>query len=127
MAKDLGKEKKPQRREIDLEYPEWPWVDYKLQDAKFFVEVNKLSVERLDRKSDLINAPVTIVDIAQIFGNVQKFKTTNPLLLEEHIKELEKLYWKIYGTGHITNNELYLWLVKGWVVKTIKRLKINWA
>jgi hypothetical protein len=37
MAKDLGKEKKPRRREIDLEYPKWLWVDYKLQDAKFFV------------------------------------------------------------------------------------------
>jgi hypothetical protein len=36
MAKDLGKEKKPRRREIDLEYSKWPWVDYKLQDAKFF-------------------------------------------------------------------------------------------
>jgi hypothetical protein len=29
MAKDLRKEKKLQRREIDLEYPKWPWVDYK--------------------------------------------------------------------------------------------------
>jgi hypothetical protein len=39
---------------------------------------------------------------------------------------LEILYWKIYGTGHITNNELYLWLVKGWIAKT-KGHPINWA
>jgi hypothetical protein len=48
----------------------------------FFVEVRKLSTEGLDPKSDLIDAHVTTLDIAQKFGNVQKFKTTNPLLLE---------------------------------------------
>jgi hypothetical protein len=47
------------------------------------------------------------------------------LLSKEHRKELEKLYWNIYGIGHITNNELYLWLVKGWVAETIKGLKMN--
>jgi hypothetical protein len=55
-------------------------VDYKLQDAKFFVEVKKLSTKGLDPKSNLIDVHVTIVDIAQKFSNVQKFKTTNPLL-----------------------------------------------
>jgi hypothetical protein len=48
---------------------------------------------------------VTTFDIAQIFSNVQKFIPTNPLLLEEHKKNLERLYWKIYGDGHIKNNE----------------------
>jgi hypothetical protein len=108
-CKNIGKGKNPQRREIDLEYPKWPRVDYKFQYAKFFVEVKKLSTKGLDPKSDLIHVHVTIVDIAQIFSNVQKFRTTNPLLSKEHKKELVKLYWKIYGIGHITNNELYLW------------------
>jgi hypothetical protein len=32
-----GIEKKPiHKRDNDNEYPKWPWVDYKFQDAKFF-------------------------------------------------------------------------------------------
>ncbi len=83
-------------------------MDCKLQDAKFFIDVKKLSTKGLDPKSDLIDIHVTITNITQIFSNVQKFKTTNPLLSKKHRKELEKLYWKIYGIGHITNKELYL-------------------
>jgi len=36
------------------------------------------------------------------------------------------LYWKIYGTGHIINNKLYLWLVKGYIVET-KGNDVNWV
>jgi hypothetical protein len=36
MVKELGKEKKPQKMDIDNEYPPWPLVDYKFQDAKSF-------------------------------------------------------------------------------------------
>jgi len=39
------------------------------------------------------------------------------MLSKEHNKQLEHLYWKIYGSGHITNNELYLRFVKGWIAK----------
>jgi hypothetical protein len=53
------------------------------------------------------------------------FKNSKPPI--HYYKQNIKRNWKIYGIGHITNNELYLWLVKGWVVETIKRLKINWA
>jgi hypothetical protein len=33
---------------------------------------------------------------------------------------------KIYGTGDITNNELMVWFVKGWIVEWNGHL-INWA
>jgi hypothetical protein len=36
------KEKRLRKRDIDGEYPKWPWVDYKFQDAKFFEEMKKL-------------------------------------------------------------------------------------
>jgi len=42
-------------------------------------------------------------------------------------KQLQRLYWKIYGISHITNNELYLWLVKGWIAKSVHNFKVNWA
>jgi hypothetical protein len=60
----------------------------------------------LDPKHDLINEHVTTIDIAAIFGNVKTLKTTNPFLSPNARKEIETFYWKIYGTRHITNNEL---------------------
>jgi hypothetical protein len=54
------------------------------------------------------------------------FKTTNPLLSPDARKEIETLYWKIYGTRHITNNELMVWFVKGWIVEWNGH-PINWA
>jgi len=42
-----GIEKKPtQKRDINNEYPKWPWVDYKFQDVNFFLDVRKLLAER---------------------------------------------------------------------------------
>jgi hypothetical protein len=60
---------------------------------------------------------VIIADIASFFGNVKTFKTTNTLLPSNARKEMETFYWKINGTGHITNNELIVLFVKGWIVK----------
>jgi hypothetical protein len=48
------------------------------------------------------------------------------MLSKEHKFFLEHLYWKIYGNGHIINNELYLWLVKGWMVENKGHL-VNWV
>jgi hypothetical protein len=41
-------------------------------------------------------------------------------------KAIETLYWKINGIAHITNNELLLWFVKGFIVEQ-KGHPINWA
>jgi len=71
----------------------------------------------LDPKHDLINEHVMTIDIATIFSNVKTFKTTNPILPPNARKEIETLYWKIYGIGHITNNELMVWFVKGWITQ----------
>ncbi len=65
----------------------------------------------------MTNEHVTSVNVANFFGNVNKFKATNPLLTLERKQKLEKLYWKIYGTTHITNNKIMAWLVKGWIMK----------
>ncbi|CAM6007481.1 unnamed protein product [Sphagnum balticum] len=69
------KEKKTQKRDIDGEYPKWPWVDY-----KFFEEVRKLPAMGLDPKGSITDEHVTTTNIAKIFGNVQKFRITNPML-----------------------------------------------
>jgi hypothetical protein len=88
--------------------------------------VRELLVVGLDPKHDLINKHVTITNIAAIFGNLNTFKTTNPLLSLDVKKEIDTLYRKIYGTGHITNNELMVLFVKGWMVEWNGH-PINWA
>jgi len=42
-----------------------------------------LPARRLDPKLEITNKYVTNAEIAKIFGNVHKFKITNPLLIEE--------------------------------------------
>jgi hypothetical protein len=71
----------------------------------------------LDPKHDLTYEQVIITNIVSYFGNVKTFKTTCPLLLYDTRKEIETLYYKINGTRHITNNELMVWFVKGWIVQ----------
>ncbi len=34
---------------------------------------------------------------------------------------------KMYGNSHITNNELYICLVKGWPIAEINGHKVNWT
>jgi hypothetical protein len=77
--------------------------------------VKQVLAKRLDLKHELTNEHFTTTNIASFFGNVKTFKTTNPLLPSNARKEMETLYWKINGTSHITNNELMVWFVKGWI------------
>jgi hypothetical protein len=39
---------------------------------------------------------------------------------------MEEIYWKVFGTYTITNNEMPTWIVHGYTAKK-KRLTINWA
>jgi hypothetical protein len=40
---------------------------------------------------------------------------------------LEKQYMKMYGNSHITNNGLYICLVKGLPIAKINGHKVNWT
>jgi hypothetical protein len=48
--------------------------------------MRKLPFKGLDSKGEIIDKYLTTVTFAQIFGNVHKFKITNPLLIEEQKK-----------------------------------------
>jgi hypothetical protein len=113
----MGKEERKPKRDIDKEYPRWAWVNFRCQDANFFKEVRQLPSKGLDPKCELMDEHVTTTDIASFFGNVKRFKTINPLLPSNARKEIETLYWKINGIGHITDNELMVWFVKGWIIE----------
>ncbi len=54
--------------------------------------MRKLLTKGLDPKGEITDKYVTIINVAKIFGNVHKFKITNPLLIEEQKKKLENLY-----------------------------------
>ncbi len=90
-------------------------MGYKLQDANFFKEVNKLLIKWFDPKHDLMNEHVTTTDITKVFCNIKTYKSTNSLFTKETNKEIETFYWKINGKGHTTNIELMVWFVKGWI------------
>jgi hypothetical protein len=122
----MDKEERKPKWDIDKEYLGWAWVDFKCQDAKFFKEVKQLPSKGLDPKHELMDEHVTTEDIVSFFGNVKTFKTINPLLPSNARKDIETLYWKINGTSHITNNELMVWFVKGWITKRNGH-PINWA
>jgi len=83
MGKGQGKEKKPHKKDIDLEYPTWPLVDYKFLDVNSFEEVRKFSTKGMDLKSQITDAQVTTIDVVHVFDNVNKFRITNTLLSEE--------------------------------------------
>ncbi len=88
--------------------------------------MKQLLAKGLDSKHELTNERVIMADIASFFGNVKTFKTTHTLLPSNAKKEMETLYWKINGNGNITNNELMVWFVKGWIVEWNGH-PINWA
>ncbi len=65
-------------------------------------------------------------DIIEVFGESQVFKTTNSDLDLNIRLELLCFYSQCYGTTNVTNNEFYLWFVKGYIAQK-KGININWA
>lgn len=94
--------------------------------CQVFKEVRKLSAKGLNPKGDITDVHVTTTDVAHVFSSVQKFKSTSSMLTKDHRKQLENLYLDIHGISHITNNEFYLWLVKGWIDES-KGHPMNWV
>ncbi len=88
--------------------------------------MRKLSAKGLNPKGDITDVHVTTTDVAHVFSSVQKFKSTSSMLTKDHRKQLENLYLDIHGISHITNNEFYLWLVKGWIDES-KGHPMNWV
>ncbi len=94
--------------------------------SKVFSGVKQLHAKGLYPRIDVTSEHLTTTDITKHFGNVDKFKITNPILPLEKKTKLERLYWRVYGTCHITNNDIMAWLVKGWITKCNGH-KINWT
>ncbi len=92
MGKDEGKEKKPCKKDIDLEYPTWPWVDYKFYDVNFFEEVKKLLTKGMDPKSELLMFQLPLLTLYKSLAML--ISTKSLILCYQKNKENN---WKIYS------------------------------
>jgi hypothetical protein len=59
-----------------------------------------------------------------MFGSLESLIHSLARLIKNN---LVKQYMKIYGTNHVTNNELYICLVRGWPTSEINGHKANWT
>jgi hypothetical protein len=80
----------------------------------------------LQNEGDGGHLPVNDTNFIELFGHTRQLRATNPKLDPEHLHTLTKLYWQCYGTNDITNNEIQLWFVKGYVARK-KGEKLNWC
>jgi hypothetical protein len=80
----------------------------------------------LQNEGDGGHLPVNNTDFIKLFGHARQLRATNSKLDPEHLHALTKLYWQCYGTNDITNNEIQLWFVKGYVAGK-KGEKLNWC
>ncbi len=111
--------------EVEGNIPTWEKVDYKLQTKEFFAIVKKLNNKGLNLKTHITSQHVTNVDIMEVFGESKNLRTTNPTLSPTTKLELLRLYSKSYGHNNVTNNEFYMWFVKGYIIQE-KGLNIDW-
>ncbi len=94
----------------------WEHVDYKDQIEEYFKTIRKLSYVGLNPKTEIPSCLVTKVDIVEILSlGCESLKTTNLHLHPNTKRELLKFYQQVYGTTIVTNNEFYLWFVKGYI------------
>ncbi len=61
-----------------------------------------------------------------MFGGFKNFEINSPILKVEDRVAMEEIYWRVFGTNTITNNEIPTWIVRGFITHS-KGHPINWA
>jgi hypothetical protein len=64
--------------------------------------------------------------IHEVFGKEGKMKTTSPHLDPNSKCALLRIYWQIFGSTDVTNNEFGTWLVKGYIAQEMGKA-VDWA
>ncbi len=101
-------------------------MDIKKHSVFFFSIVKKLDNVGLDPKYDLDNEHVIIEECNFLFGGSKKFKINSPILKVEDRATMEDIYWRVFGTSIVTNNEILAWIVRGFITHS-RGHPINWA
>ncbi len=96
----------------------WLVVHIKKQKFVFFSQVWQLVDTSLDKKFDLNNKHVIVKECIALFGGSKKFNIkAHDLKLEDRIT-MEEIYYKLFGTSIITNNDMPTWIVHGYITHT---------
>jgi hypothetical protein len=104
------------KSKLDLEFPPWEHVDFKDRIEHYFKTVRQFNDSRLNPKSNFPCNNLTKFNIEIFFGpSCSSLKVTCPCLHAETKQELLRLYWQVFGTPHIINNEFNVWFVRGYI------------
>jgi hypothetical protein len=120
------KEVKHEKLQKEAPLANWPLVDIRKHSVFFFSIVRKLDNVGLDPKYDLDNEHVTVEDCSFLFGVSKNFKINSPILKVEDMATMEDIYWRVFGTSIVTNNEILVWIVHGFITHS-RGHPINWA
>ncbi len=67
-----------------------------------------------------------VLNFIVIFEGIRKYKIKSLGLKLEYKASMEDIYWKVFGTTSITNNEMPSWIVCGFIAQS-KSIEINCA
>jgi hypothetical protein len=118
------KEIKGEKLPKGLVLESWPIVHIKKQDFSFFSQVQQLANIGLNPKIDLDNKHVMTKECIALFGGSKKFKIKALDLKLEDKTMMEEIYWRVFGTNIVTNNDMPTWIVRGYIAH-IKGHPIN--
>jgi hypothetical protein len=113
---------------INKEFPMWEQVPFRLQTVEFFATVrhlNNAGINPRDHKGRVWEI-VTQEMIQEVFGKEGKMKTTSPHLDPNNRRAMLRIYWQIFGSANVTNNEFGTWLVKGYIAQEMDEV-VDWA
>ncbi len=80
----------------------------------------------MDPKYDLENENVIVKECSALFGGSNKFKTKSLYLKLQNKVIAEDIYWRVFGTRKVANNEIPTWIIHGFIAQG-KGYEINWA
>jgi len=111
-----GERKKKIEKQTRSWIPPWEHVNFKDQIEHYFKTVRQLNDFRLNPKIEFPCNIVTKFNIEKVFGpSCSNLKVTCPCLHTETKQELLRLYWQVFGTPHVINNEFSVWFVRGYI------------
>jgi hypothetical protein len=64
--------------------------------------------------------------IQEVFGKEGKMKTTSPHLDPNNRRAMLRIYWQIFGSADVTNNEFGTWLMKGFIAQEMGEA-VDWT
>jgi hypothetical protein len=89
------------------------------------VKIRGLNGIELNPKTKLTTEHVYKAYIEKVFGKVSQYKTTNMKLHQDTKKSLLRFCSQIYNTSIVTNDEIMLWVVKGYIAQH-KSIDVDW-